>query len=50
MALITAPHGPVLLDAEAHLEKYRRLLDAVERLALAPQKSRDLIHSIAQNL
>ncbi|MCT9082098.1 Scr1 family TA system antitoxin-like transcriptional regulator [Streptomyces fulvoviolaceus] len=43
-------HGPVLLDAEAHLEKYRRLLDIVEATALAPVKSRDLIRSVAQNL
>jgi transcriptional regulator with XRE-family HTH domain len=43
-------HGPVLLDAEAHLEKYRRLLDVVEATALSPEKSRDLIQSIAQNL
>jgi transcriptional regulator with XRE-family HTH domain len=43
-------HGPVLLDAEAHLEKYRRLLDTVEDTALTPEKSRDLIHAIAQNL
>ncbi|MFF0015884.1 Scr1 family TA system antitoxin-like transcriptional regulator [Streptomyces sp. NPDC005374] len=43
-------HGPVLLDAEAHLEKYRRLLGVVEAIALSPGKSRDLIHSIDQSL
>ncbi|MER6628192.1 helix-turn-helix transcriptional regulator [Streptomyces sp. NPDC000987] len=43
-------HGPVLLDAEALLDKYRSLLDIVEATALTPEKSRDLIHSIAQNL
>ncbi|MFJ9022212.1 Scr1 family TA system antitoxin-like transcriptional regulator [Streptomyces sp. NPDC102259] len=43
-------HGPLLLDAEAHLEKYRRLLDVVEAAALSPEKSRDLIRVIAQNL
>ncbi|MGW3649760.1 helix-turn-helix domain-containing protein [Streptomyces sp. NPDC000878] len=43
-------HGPMLLDAEAHLEKYRRLLDTVEAVALGPEKSRDLILAIAQNL
>ncbi|WP_234438969.1 Scr1 family TA system antitoxin-like transcriptional regulator [Streptomyces sp. NRRL B-3229] len=43
-------HGPMLIDAEAHLEKYRRLLDVVEGMALSPAKSRDLIQSIAQNL
>ncbi|MFJ8107300.1 helix-turn-helix transcriptional regulator [Streptomyces sp. NPDC096132] len=43
-------HGPVLLDAEAHLQKYRRLLDIVEGTALTPEKSLDLIHSIAQTI
>nr|WP_245936302.1 DUF5753 domain-containing protein [Streptomyces cahuitamycinicus] len=43
-------HGPVLLDAEAHVERYRRLLDVVEAAALSPGKTRDLIHAIAQNL
>jgi transcriptional regulator with XRE-family HTH domain len=43
-------HGPVLLDAEALLGKYRNLLDIVEATALSPEKSRDLIHSIAQSL
>jgi transcriptional regulator with XRE-family HTH domain len=43
-------HGPVLLDAEALLQKYRNLLDIVEATALSPEKSRDLIHTIVQNL
>jgi transcriptional regulator with XRE-family HTH domain len=43
-------HGPVLLDADALLTKYRNLLDIVEATALSPEKSRDLIHAIAQNL
>ncbi|MFJ9537079.1 helix-turn-helix transcriptional regulator [Streptomyces sp. NPDC101225] len=43
-------HGPVLLDAEALLDKYRNLLDIVEATALSPEKSRDLIHAIAQKL
>ncbi|GCB48383.1 helix-turn-helix transcriptional regulator [Streptomyces sp. NL15-2K] len=43
-------HGPVLLDAEALLQKYRNLLDIVEATALSPEKSRDLIHTITQNL
>ncbi|MEH0419487.1 helix-turn-helix domain-containing protein [Streptomyces sp. B21-083] len=43
-------HGPVLLDAEVHLEKYRLLLDTVEATALTPEKSRDLILAIAQDL
>ncbi|MCX4233717.1 helix-turn-helix domain-containing protein [Streptomyces sp. NPDC020707] len=43
-------HGPVLLDAEAHLDKYRRLLDVVETMALPPEKSRDFIHGITRHL
>lgn len=43
-------HGPVLLDAEAHLDKYRRLLDVVEGTALNPAMSRELILSIRQNM
>ncbi|WP_181804094.1 helix-turn-helix domain-containing protein [Streptomyces shenzhenensis] len=43
-------HGPVLLDAEALLDKYRNLLDVVEDIALSTTKSRDLIHSIAKTL
>ncbi|KUN94527.1 helix-turn-helix domain-containing protein [Streptomyces caeruleatus] len=43
-------HGPVFLDAEAQLAKYRVLLDRMEAKALPPEKSRDLIQSIAQDL
>ncbi|MFD5254763.1 helix-turn-helix transcriptional regulator [Streptomyces bobili] len=43
-------HGPLLLDAEAHLQKYRNLLDIVEITALSAEKSRDLIHAVAQSL
>ncbi|MFD9330809.1 MULTISPECIES: helix-turn-helix domain-containing protein [unclassified Streptomyces] len=43
-------HGPLLLDAEAHLDKYRRLLDIVEAAALPPEKSRDFIHGLTQQL
>ncbi|WP_413758513.1 helix-turn-helix domain-containing protein [Streptomyces sp. MMBL 11-3] len=43
-------HGPVLLDAEALLEKYRNLLDVVEATALSPEKSRDFIHTIVREL
>lgn len=44
-------HGPVFLDAEAQLDKYRVLLDRMEATALPPAKSRDLIHSsIIQDL
>ncbi|MFE9398552.1 Scr1 family TA system antitoxin-like transcriptional regulator [Streptomyces flavidovirens] len=43
-------HGPVLLDSDAHLDKYRRLLDTVEGVALPPGKSRDFIRDIADQL
>ncbi|MDQ0991706.1 helix-turn-helix transcriptional regulator [Streptomyces sp. V3I7] len=43
-------HGPVFLDAEAQLAKYRVLLERMEAKALPPQKSRDLIHSVIQDL
>ncbi|MFI6124843.1 helix-turn-helix domain-containing protein [Streptomyces sp. NPDC051064] len=43
-------HGPVFLDAEAQLQKYRVLLGRIEAIALAPAKSRDFIHTIARNL
>ncbi|MEU9986387.1 helix-turn-helix transcriptional regulator [Streptomyces sp. NPDC007971] len=43
-------HGPVFLDAEAQLNKYRVLLKRMEAKALSPEKSREMIHSIAQDL
>ncbi|TLS40670.1 helix-turn-helix domain-containing protein [Streptomyces montanus] len=43
-------HGPVFLDAEAQLSKYRLLLERMEAKALAPKESREFIHSIAQDL
>ncbi|GGY94485.1 helix-turn-helix domain-containing protein [Streptomyces poonensis] len=43
-------HGPVFLDAEALLEMYRHLLDVVESTALSPEKTRDLIHAISQDM
>ena len=39
-------HGPVFLDADAQLHKYRTLFDRVEAIALSPEKSRDLIHPV----
>lgn len=35
------------LHAEAHLRKYRLQLDEMQRIALPPEKSLDLIHAIA---
>ncbi|MFH8467635.1 hypothetical protein [Streptomyces sp. NPDC017991] len=43
-------HGPVLLDAEARPDKYRRLLDVVETMALPPEKSGDFVHGITRHL
>ncbi|MFI6724978.1 Scr1 family TA system antitoxin-like transcriptional regulator [Streptomyces sp. R-74717] len=43
-------HGPVHLDAEAQLEKYRVLLGRMEATALDRDKSRDFIHNIARDL
>ncbi|MCX4788204.1 MULTISPECIES: helix-turn-helix domain-containing protein [unclassified Streptomyces] len=43
-------HGPVFLDAEAQLEKYRVLLGRMEATALDRDGSRDFIHNIARDL
>ncbi|WP_345042783.1 DUF5753 domain-containing protein [Streptomyces sannanensis] len=43
-------HGPVLLDAEAQLDKYRQVLSRLEATALGPTESRDFIHDIVRNL
>ena len=43
-------HGPALVDAEAELEAYRLLLARMEAVALAPDKSRDFIHSLVNDL
>lgn len=38
------------LYAEAHLDKYRLQLDEMQRLALAPRETLDLIHTVSQQL
>ncbi|MEU0810378.1 helix-turn-helix transcriptional regulator [Streptomyces sp. NPDC005970] len=43
-------HGTVLLDSEAHLVKYRSVLDHLESYALTPAASRNLIHRAAKTL
>ncbi|MFD7409049.1 helix-turn-helix domain-containing protein [Streptomyces sp. NPDC059866] len=43
-------HGPVFLDSEAQLDKYRVLYDRMEASALSPVESRDFIHKVAQDL
>ncbi|MEU0135032.1 hypothetical protein ABZ172_13560 [Streptomyces sp. NPDC006296] len=37
-------------DAEAQLQKYRTLLSRIEDIALAPERSRDFVHTIGRNL
>lgn len=43
-------HGLAFLDAEAQLHKYRTLFDRIEAVALPPEKTRDLIHHVMQEL
>ncbi|MGW0704942.1 helix-turn-helix domain-containing protein [Streptomyces sp. NPDC002643] len=43
-------HGCEFLDSEAQLAKYRSVMDRLDDCALAPEKSRDLVHSIANDL
>ncbi|MBT2401636.1 helix-turn-helix transcriptional regulator [Streptomyces sp. ISL-100] len=43
-------HGCAFLDSEAHLAKYRTVLDRMEASSLKPAESRDFIHRIAQEL
>ncbi|QEV18889.1 helix-turn-helix domain-containing protein [Streptomyces alboniger] len=43
-------HGLAFLDAEAQLHKYRTLFDRLEAVALAPGKTRDLIHAVMKDL
>lgn len=49
-AQIDTAHGGMLLDATAQLNRYRTRLDRIDRTALDPAESRDLIHRIAQEL
>ncbi|WP_031479236.1 helix-turn-helix domain-containing protein [Streptomyces bicolor] len=43
-------HGLAFLDAEAQLHKYRTLFSRIEALALAPEKTRDLIHNVMRDM
>ncbi|MFJ6483224.1 helix-turn-helix domain-containing protein [Streptomyces sp. NPDC091682] len=47
---VDSTHGPEYLHGEAQLAKYRAHLDWMEKITLSPQGTRDLIHSIAQEL
>lgn len=43
-------HGLTFLDAEAQLRKYRTLFDRLDAVALAPEKTRDLINTVINDL
>lgn len=47
---VDSPIGAVFFDSPTQLANFRRRLDLVERVALNPNKSRDLILSIADDL
>lgn len=44
------PNGPVFIDAEAQLSRYRTLFRRVEAVSLQPERSRDFIHKLAKEL
>ncbi|MEW2283844.1 helix-turn-helix transcriptional regulator [Streptomyces sp. NPDC047841] len=44
------PGGPVFIDAEAQLSRYRTLFRRVEAASLDPGRSRDFIHRLAKEL
>jgi hypothetical protein len=44
------PNGPVFIDAEAQLSRYRTLFRRVETVSLEPERSRDFIHRLAKEL
>lgn len=47
---VDSTHGPEFLYQDAQLGKYGAHLDWMERIALAPEPSRDFIHTIAHGL
>jgi hypothetical protein len=44
------PNGPVFIDAQAQLSRYRTLFRRVEGSSLEPGRSRDFIHRMAKEL
>jgi transcriptional regulator with XRE-family HTH domain len=44
------PNGPVFIDAEAQLSRYRTLFRRVEAVSLDPDRSRDFIRRLAKEL
>jgi transcriptional regulator with XRE-family HTH domain len=49
-AQVDSSHGPEFLYVDAHLSKYRAHLDWMERLALSPEESRNIIHDVARQI
>lgn len=49
-AQLDQSHGPVFIDAEAQLAQYRLLLERLDDAALDVERSRELIHRVAQCL
>ncbi|MFD6275448.1 helix-turn-helix domain-containing protein [Streptomyces sp. NPDC060209] len=43
-------HGPLFVHSQTQLAKYRAHLDWMERIALSPDDSRDVIHTITRRL
>lgn len=48
--LLDTFHGTVLIDVAMQLRRYRKLLDRMETLALTPERSRDFIRNIANQI
>ncbi|MGW1658826.1 Scr1 family TA system antitoxin-like transcriptional regulator [Streptomyces atratus] len=49
-AQLDQSHGPVFIDAEAQLTQYRLLLERLDDAALDVERSRELIHKVAEGL
>jgi transcriptional regulator with XRE-family HTH domain len=49
-AQLDQSHGPVFIDSEAQLTQYRLLLARLDDTALDVERSRELIHKVAQGL
>ncbi|WP_432051506.1 helix-turn-helix domain-containing protein [Streptomyces xiamenensis] len=49
-AHMDSPAGAIFMDDPGLLARYRRRLDTVEKLALTPSKSRDLIRAIGREM
>jgi len=47
---VDCSHGPDFVYAERQLDRYRAQLDGLTDLALSPERSRDFIHGIANQL